>query len=179
MVHEFCPHVCSTPRSRSRVEMLRVSGNGAQGLRCRPEQDVVHHGLVLERDDPRLRGTVNTTWNTARQAVRVTILQHCARAKPWHLGQLRFRHESYAMRWWPQSSHVRHGRRRCVRQLSIASIARRCRGGQRRAMLIAESQAESGGTRPATSSPLARHDPPSGGTRPARSVYQLAMRPVG
>jgi len=30
-----------------RVEMLRVSGNGAQGLRCRPDRMLVHHGLVL------------------------------------------------------------------------------------------------------------------------------------
>jgi GAF domain-containing protein len=35
--------------------MLRVGGDGAQRLRRRPEQDVVHHGLVLECDDLDLR----------------------------------------------------------------------------------------------------------------------------
>ena len=35
--------------------MLRVGGDGAQRLRRRPEQDVVDHGLVLERDDLDLR----------------------------------------------------------------------------------------------------------------------------
>ena len=34
-----------------RAQMLRVGGDGAQRLRRRPEQDVVDHGLVLERDD--------------------------------------------------------------------------------------------------------------------------------
>src|SRR5271170_7097507 len=35
--------------------MLGVSGDAAQGLRRRPEQDIVHHGLVLERDNLNLR----------------------------------------------------------------------------------------------------------------------------
>ena len=32
------------------AQMLRIGGDGAQRLRRRPEQDIVDHGLVLERD---------------------------------------------------------------------------------------------------------------------------------
>ena len=38
-----------------RPQMLWISGDVAQRLRGRPEQDVVDHGLVLERDDLDLR----------------------------------------------------------------------------------------------------------------------------
>ena len=37
------------------AEMLWIGGDRAQRLRGRPEQDVVDHGLVLERDDGDLR----------------------------------------------------------------------------------------------------------------------------
>ena len=45
------PGVQHTEEADLRTEMLGVGGDGAQRLRRRPEQDIVHHGLVLERDD--------------------------------------------------------------------------------------------------------------------------------
>jgi hypothetical protein len=44
-----------TEEADLRTQMLRVAGDGAQRLRRCPEQDIVHHGLVLERDDLNLR----------------------------------------------------------------------------------------------------------------------------
>ena len=44
------PGVQHRQKADLRAEMLGVGGDGAQCLRRRPEQDVVDHGLVLERD---------------------------------------------------------------------------------------------------------------------------------
>ena len=50
------PQVCSTAEEADLcAQMLWIGGDGAQRLRRRPEQDVVDHGLVLERDDLDLR----------------------------------------------------------------------------------------------------------------------------
>ena len=45
------PGVQHAEEADLRTEMLGIGGDGAQRLRRRPEQDVVDHGLVLERDD--------------------------------------------------------------------------------------------------------------------------------
>jgi len=56
VVGERLPPVCSTARKPiSATEMLVVRGDGAQRLRRRTKQDVVHHSLVLKRDDLDLR----------------------------------------------------------------------------------------------------------------------------
>ena len=44
------PGVQHTKEANLRAQMLRIGGDGAQRLRRRPEQDIVDHGLVLERD---------------------------------------------------------------------------------------------------------------------------------
>jgi hypothetical protein len=44
------PGVQHSQEADLRPQMLRISGDGAQRLRGRPEQDVVDHGLVLEGD---------------------------------------------------------------------------------------------------------------------------------
>ena len=49
------PGVQHAEEADLRTQMLRIGGDGAQRLRRRPEQDVVDHGLVLERDDLDLR----------------------------------------------------------------------------------------------------------------------------
>ena len=45
-----------------RTQMPGVGGDGAQRLRGGPEQDVVNHGLVLERNG--LATGSGTVWNT-------------------------------------------------------------------------------------------------------------------
>ena len=49
------PGVQHAEEADLRAQMLRIGGDGAQRLRRRPEQDVVDHGLVLERDGLDLR----------------------------------------------------------------------------------------------------------------------------
>ena len=44
------PGVQHTKKADLRAQMLGVGGDGAQRLRRCPEQDIVDHGLVLERD---------------------------------------------------------------------------------------------------------------------------------
>ena len=44
------PGVQHTEEADFRAQMLRIGGDGAQRLRRRPEQDIVDHCLVLERD---------------------------------------------------------------------------------------------------------------------------------
>ena len=63
MLKVLPPGVQHTQEADLRAQMLWVGGDLMQRLRCRPEQDVVDHHLVLERDDLRSpSGTVNTTW---------------------------------------------------------------------------------------------------------------------
>ena len=49
------PGVQHAQEADLRAQMLWIGGDVAQRLRRRPEQDVVDHGLVLERDDLDLR----------------------------------------------------------------------------------------------------------------------------
>ena len=50
MSQVLSPGVQHCQKADLRTEMLGVGGDGVQRLRRRPEQDVVDHGLVLERD---------------------------------------------------------------------------------------------------------------------------------
>ena len=52
VVHQvLSPGVQHAQKADLRAQVLRIGGDRAQRLRHRPEQDVVDHGLVLERDD--------------------------------------------------------------------------------------------------------------------------------
>src|ERR1700744_5019754 len=51
----LCPGVQHAEEADLHAEMLGIGGDDAQGLRCRTEQDIVDHRLVLERDDLDLR----------------------------------------------------------------------------------------------------------------------------
>ena len=57
------PQVWSTAvMPMSRAKMPRVGGDGEHGLRCRPEQQVVHDRLVVQGDVGDSPGMENTTW---------------------------------------------------------------------------------------------------------------------
>ena len=110
--------------------MLRVGGDGAQGLGGRAEQDAVDHAPCSGRRWRRSSsGTVKTTWKysqSSSSASRSSI--HCARASDWHFGQCRFAAASCTqMRWWPQGSHCSTWPpSAAVRHRSIAVMTRRC-----------------------------------------------------
>jgi hypothetical protein len=55
VAHGLTPGVQHAEEADFRTEMLGVGCDGAQRLRRRAEQNIVHHGLVLERDDLDLR----------------------------------------------------------------------------------------------------------------------------
>ena len=87
------PAVQHTEEANLRTQMLRVGGDGAQRLpRCRNR--VVHPVWFWNAMTSISAGTVNTTWKygtSSSSAWRSS--SHWARARPWHLGQLRSRHE--------------------------------------------------------------------------------------
>jgi hypothetical protein len=88
------PGVQHSEEADLRTEMLRVGGDDAQRLRRRPEQVIVDHSLVLKCDggDQILHGEHHVEIGHMEQ-LGLTVLQPLRRPRPWHLGQLRLRHE--------------------------------------------------------------------------------------
>ena len=60
--HRRAPCVEDGGDADARAEMLGVRRDRQHRLRCRLEQQVVDHRLVLERDIGDLGGSVKTTW---------------------------------------------------------------------------------------------------------------------
>ncbi len=138
------PGVQHAQEADLRAQMLWVGGDGAQRLRRRPEQDVVDHGLVLERDGrDRFRHGEHDVEVGHVEQFRLAVLQP--------LGPC----ETLALRTVPVTARV-------VRDALMAAIAATLdvtaerggaaafdrdhgappRGRQRRAVLVTESRAE-------------------------------------
>ena len=77
-----------------RAQMLWVGGDLAQRLRRRPEQDVVDHGLVLERDDLDLlrHGEHHVEVGHVEQ-FRLTVLEPLGPCETLALRAVSLRHE--------------------------------------------------------------------------------------
>ncbi len=96
MVKGLSPRMEHCDNADLGAKMPGLGGNGAQRLGGGPHQDVVDHGLVVERDLGRGRGRRQREYDMeigtgSRSARRAS--SHSARARFWHLGQCRLRQE--------------------------------------------------------------------------------------
>ena len=95
-----CPQVCSTPRKP--ISAPRCFGSAAMvrnvsdAARNRMSYTTVWFWNAMTSI---CAGTVNTTWKYGTSSSSAwRSCSHWARARPWHFGQLRFRHELYETR---------------------------------------------------------------------------------